>query len=97
MVVAESTSNHYLAGLRAEGIYYLFAGADEIDLGLVLDKLGGLGVRHLCLDGGPVTAGRFLHAGLIDEISLLLPALDGYTCAPAILSTKANATTGRSP
>lgn len=85
VVVAESTSDRYLAGLRAEGIYYLFAGADKIDLGLVLDKLGGLGVRRLYLDGGPVTAGRFLHAGLIDELSLLLlPALDGYTGAPAI-------------
>lgn len=85
VVVAESTSDRYLAGLRSEGIHYLFAGADEIDLGLVLDKLGGLGIRRLYLDGGPATAGRFLHAGLIDEISLLLiPALDGYTGAPAI-------------
>jgi riboflavin biosynthesis pyrimidine reductase len=85
VVVAESTSDRYLAGLRSEGIYYLFAGAEEIDLGLVLEKLGALGVRRLYLDGGPVTAGRFLHAGLIDEISLLLlPALDGYTGAPAI-------------
>ncbi len=85
VVVTESTSDRYLAGLRSEGIYYLFAGADEIDLGLVLDKAGNLGVQRLYLDGGPATSGRFLHAGLIDEISLLLlPALDGYTGAPAI-------------
>ena len=85
VVVAESTSDRYLAGLRSEGIYYLFAGVDEIDLGLVLDKIGNLGIRNLYLDGGPATSGQFLHAGLIDEISLLLlPALDGYTGAPAI-------------
>jgi hypothetical protein len=85
VVVVESTSDRYLAGLRSEGIYYLFAGKDRIDLGLVLDKLGALGIRQLYLDGGPATSGRFLHAGLIDEISLLLlPALDGYTGAPAI-------------
>lgn len=84
-VVVDSTPDRYLAGLRAEGIYYLFAGADAVDLALVLDKLGALGVRRLYLDGGPATAGRFLHAGLIDEISLLLlPALDGYSGAPAI-------------
>lgn len=85
VVVSESTSDRYLAGLRSDGIYYMFAGVDEIDLGVVLDKLGDLGVRRLYLDGGPSTAGRFLHAGLIDEISLLLlPAIDGYSGAPAI-------------
>ena len=85
VVVVDATPDQYLAGLRGEGIYYMFAGVDEVDLGLVLDKLGALGVRRLYLDGGPVTAGRFLHAGLIDEISLLLlPALDGYAGAPAI-------------
>lgn len=85
VVVTESSSDRYLAGLRAEGIYHLFAGSDEVDLGLVLDKLGALGVKRLYLEGGPVTSGRFLHAGLIDEISLLvLPVLDGYTGAPAI-------------
>lgn len=85
VVVTESTSDSYLAGLRSEGIYYLFAGEDDIDLPLVLDKLGDLGVRRLYLDGGPTTSGRFLHAGLIDEVSLLLlPALDGYTGAPTI-------------
>lgn len=89
VVVVESTSDRYLAGLRAEGVHYLFAGASEIDLGLVLDKLGSLGIQRLYLDGGPATSGRFLHAGLIDEISLLLlPALDGYTGAPAIFEYK---------
>lgn len=85
VVVAESSSDRYLAGLRAEGIYYLFAGVDDIDLALVLEKLGNLGIQRLYLEGGPVTAGRFLHAGLIDEISLLiLPGLDGYSGAPTI-------------
>ncbi len=85
VVVTEASSDHYLAGLRSEGIHYLFAGRDAVDLGLVLDKLGALGVKRLYLEGGPVTAGRFLHAGLIDEISLLiLPGLDGYSGAPTI-------------
>lgn len=44
-----------------------------------------LGVKRLYLEGGPATSGRFLHAGLIDEISLLiLPGLDGYSGAPTI-------------
>lgn len=85
VVVTESTSDSYLAGLQSEGIYYMTAGDDAVNLDLVLDKLGNLGVRNLYLDGGPSTSGRFLHAGLIDEISLLVvPALDGYTGAPTI-------------
>lgn len=85
VVVTEASSDRYLAGLRSEGIYTLFAGRDEVDLGLVLDKLGALGIKRLYLEGGPATSGRFLHAGLIDEISLLiLPGLDGYSGAPTI-------------
>lgn len=85
VAVTESTSDSYLAGLRADGVYYLFAGSEEIDLGLLLDKLGDLGIQRIRLGGGPVTSGQFLHAGLIDEISLLLvPALDGYSGAPAL-------------
>ena len=85
VVVTESSSDRYLAGLRGEGIYFLFVGRDAVDLGLLLDKLGALGIKRLYLEGGPVTSGRFLHAGLIDEISLLiLPGLDGYSGAPTI-------------
>lgn len=85
VAVTETTSDRYLAGLHSDGVFYLFAGRDEIDLGLVLDKLGELGIERIRLSGGPATSGQFLHAGLIDEISLLVvPALDGYTGAPTI-------------
>ncbi|MDI9629097.1 MAG: RibD family protein [Acidobacteriota bacterium] len=80
-----SVSDSHLAGLRKDGVHYLFAGDDEIDLHQLLDKLGSLGIRSVRLGGGPVTSGQFLHAGLIDEISLLLvPAIDGWSGGPTI-------------
>lgn len=85
VVLLTSVSDSHLAGLHDDGVHYLFAGDDEIDLGLLLDKLGGLGIRSVRLGGGPATSGQFLHAGLIDEISLLLvPAIDGWSGAPTI-------------
>lgn len=91
-------SDRYLAGLRSDGVHYLFAGDTDIDLAVVLDKLGGLGVKRLYLDGGPITTGRFLHAGLIDELSLLLiPALDGYSDSPTIVEYAGDRDAGQFP
>lgn len=72
VVVSDSTSDRYLAGLRAEGIYYLFAGADEIDLGLALDKLGSLGVRRRLLNATPTNTRRqrpLLKSAHTDQIA----------------------------
>ncbi|NLH71232.1 MAG: 2-hydroxy-3-oxopropionate reductase [Brooklawnia sp.] len=88
IVVALLTSvpDSHLAGLHDDGVHYLFAGDTEIDLEVLLRKLGELGISRVRLGGGPTTTGAFLHAGLIDEISLLLvPALDGYSGSPTIV------------
>jgi len=85
VAVTETTSNRYLAGLRGDGVFYMFAGAGEIDLELLLDKIGDLGVQRVRLSGGPITSGQFLHTGLIDQISLLIvPAIDGYSGGPTL-------------
>ena len=43
------------------------------------------GVERLLLEGGGITNGEFLHAGLIDEVSLLVyPGLDGLSGEPSI-------------
>jgi riboflavin biosynthesis pyrimidine reductase len=79
-----------LAGLRSEGVSYVFAGETELDLPLVLDILNrDLGVKRLLVEGGGITNGNFLRAGLIDEIHLILnPAVDGTRDAPSAFDSR---------
>jgi riboflavin biosynthesis pyrimidine reductase len=79
VVLSEKVSDAHLAGLRSEGISYIFAGKTELDLGLALETLNReLGIKRLLLEGGGVANGAFLRAGLVDEISLILfPTVDG--------------------
>jgi riboflavin biosynthesis pyrimidine reductase len=84
-VLTKSVSDAHLAGLRSEGISYIFAGETALDLALALDVLNReLGVKRLLVEGGGATNGSFLRAGLIDEIHLILnPAVDGTKGAPS--------------
>jgi len=94
VVLTEEVSDAHLAGLRAEGVSYIFAGRSELDLALSLEILNSeLGVERLLLEGGGVTNGAFLRAGLVDELALVLcPAIDGARGAPAVFdSTEADA------
>jgi riboflavin biosynthesis pyrimidine reductase len=58
---------------------YIFAGDRELDLRLGLEILNReLGIKRILLEGGGVTNGAFLRAGLVDEVSLAIcPAIDG--------------------
>ena len=89
VVLTKQVSDAHLAGLRAEGVSYIFAGERELDLGLTLDILNReLGVKRLLLEGGGGANGAFLRAGLVDEISLALwPAVDGARGAPSVLDS----------
>jgi riboflavin biosynthesis pyrimidine reductase len=84
VVLTEEVSDAHLAGLRKDGVSYIFAGKQDLDLGLALDILGlDLGIKRLEINGGGVTNGAFLRAGMIDEISLaIFPAVDGVQGAP---------------
>lgn len=83
-VLTTSVSDAHLAGLRSESVSYIFAGETEIDLHLVLDILSrDLGVKRLLVEGGGITNGNFLRAGLIEEINLIqCPTVDGSKGAP---------------
>jgi len=73
VVLSERVADAHLAGLRDEGVSYIFAGEAELDLGLALDIVNReLGVKRLLLEGGGAANGAFLRAGLVDEISLIL-------------------------
>jgi len=88
-VLTKRVSDAHLAGLRRDGVSYIFAGEHDLDLGLALEILNReLGIKRLLLEGGGVTNGAFLRAGLIDEISLtIFPAADGMRGAPCVFDS----------
>ena len=72
--------------MREDGVSYIFAGGGELDLGLALSPEPRTGLKRLEVNGGGITNGAFLRAGLIDEISLaMFPAIDGTKGAPCVL------------
>ena len=85
-VLGEDVSDAYLAELRQDGVSYVFAGTDGRDLAKALDALGNeFGIETLLLEGGGLTNGAFLKAGLIDELSLLIyPGIDGLAGVSSI-------------
>ncbi|MBV9530915.1 MAG: RibD family protein [Bradyrhizobium sp.] len=94
VVVSGTVSDAHLAGLRSEGVSYIFAGQSRLDLALTLDILNReLGVKRLLLEGGGGANGAFLRAGLVDELNLIIcPAVDGAKGAPSVFdSTEAEA------
>jgi riboflavin biosynthesis pyrimidine reductase len=90
VVLTEMVSDGHLAGLRKDGVSYIFAGERELDLGRALDILNKeLGIKRLELNGGGLTNGSFLRAGLVDEISLaIFPAVDGAKGAPCVFDSR---------
>ena len=87
VVLAEAVSDAHLAGLRSEGVSYIFGGKSQLDLALTLDILNReLGVK--LLEGGGGANGAFLRAGLIDEFNLIIcPAVDGAKGAPSVFDS----------
>ena len=89
VILNEQVPDSHLAGLRSEGISYIFAGRDEIDLAAALDTLNrDLGIERLMVEGGGGINGAFLRAGLLDEISLVITAaIDGSSGAPTVFNS----------
>jgi riboflavin biosynthesis pyrimidine reductase len=86
-----STTAHYRDFLRRRGISYLIAGEEALDKALALEKLNSLfGMERVMIGGGGVLNWSFLHAGLVDEISLVVaPFADGDTTNPGLFSAVA--------
>lgn len=85
-ILSEKVSDEYLAHLRENNVSYLFAGTDEVDLNRALELLySDFGINKLILEGGGITNGLFLKAGLIDAMSLsIYPGIDGKAGMPTI-------------
>lgn len=89
-VLGETVSDEYLAHLREKEISYLFAGQDGYNLNKALETLNTeFRYNELLLDGGGTLNGKFLKAGLLDELSLLMyPGIDGHSDMPSIFEYK---------
>ncbi|HBB07018.1 MAG TPA: 5-amino-6-(5-phosphoribosylamino)uracil reductase [Bacteroides sp.] len=79
VVTSEQVSVAYLDTLRSQGISWIVAGQDEVDLAQAVEVLGSeFGVKRLAVVGGGHINGAFLKAGLLDEVSLVMGAgIDG--------------------
>lgn len=86
VVLAEAVADSHLAGLRQDGVSYIFAGENEIDLPAALETLNrDLGIERLLLEGGGAINGALLQAGLVDELSLIVaPSVDGTPGSAAL-------------
>ena len=83
-ILSESVPDDYLFYLQNKKVSYIFAGKNDLDFSLALTQLHDLfKIQTLMLEGGGHINGSLLHAGLIDELSLLiLPLADGSAGAP---------------
>jgi len=86
VVLGRDVADAHLAGLRADGVGYIFGGDTDFTLSEALGAIGReLNVDRLMLEGGGDINGGFLREHLIDELSLILtPAVDGRRGAPAL-------------
>jgi riboflavin biosynthesis pyrimidine reductase len=98
-VLTERVSDAHLAGLRQDGVSYIFAGREALDLALALEILNReLGIERLLIEGGGKSNGSFLRAGLIDEISLAIcPAVDGARGGPHVFDSEDEDADARAP
>ncbi|TMJ25982.1 MAG: 2-hydroxy-3-oxopropionate reductase [Alphaproteobacteria bacterium] len=89
VILTESVADSHLAGLRGDGVSYIFAGKTEIDLAAALETLNReLGIERLMLEGGGGANGALLRAGLVDELSLVISAvIDGSSGAPTVFNS----------
>ncbi|MQM24125.1 dihydrofolate reductase family protein [Glycomyces albidus] len=86
VLTARAAPAAYLSFLRAEGIPYLVAGEERVDLGAALRRMRErLGVACVVATGGGRLGGALLRAGLVDEVELLVaPAAIGGTGVPSL-------------
>jgi riboflavin biosynthesis pyrimidine reductase len=88
-VLTRQVPDAHLAGLRADGVGYVFGGDQTLSLAHTLEILQSeLGIKRLLLEGGGNINGSFLRAGLVDELSLLMfPAIDGAQGSPCVFDS----------
>ena len=94
VVLSETVSDAHLAGLRGEGVSYIFAGKSELDLAAHAGHPQSRTRREAAAAGRRRRSQRSFSArGIVDELNLILcPAVDGAKGAPSVFdSTDAEA------
>ncbi len=86
-LLGRDVPDSHLAELATDGVSYIVAAGDEIDLAAALEVLArDFGIERLAVEGGARANGAFFAAGLVDEFSVLIaPALDGRPGSEAIV------------
>ena len=79
VLLGHGVADSHLAELAADGVSYIVAETDEMDVAAMLATLGAqFGIRRLLLEGGGTVNGSLIAAGVVDELSILIaPAIDG--------------------
>lgn len=85
-VLTEAVTADYLSYLKEKEISYIFAGKENLDCKLILDKLQRLFlIDRLMIAGGGFTNWSFAQENLIDELSIVAaPVADGNTRSVSI-------------
>lgn len=96
-LLGRDVPDSHLAELAADGVSYIVAEGDEIDLAATLEILSGtFGIRRLAVEGGARANGAFFAAGLVDEFSVLIaPALDARPDSESIIDAGPDGLAGK--
>jgi riboflavin biosynthesis pyrimidine reductase len=91
VLLGRDVPDAHLAELAADGVSYVVSDGAELDLAAMLETVGrAFPIKRLLLEGGGTINGRFLAAGLVDEVHVLVaPAFDGHEEAESIVATPA--------
>ena len=86
IIMSQQVTKDYLNYLDKQGISWIVAGSERIDLANAMQILAtGFQVKRLAIVGGGRINGGFLDAGLIDEVSILIgPGADGRSTEPSL-------------
>jgi 2,5-diamino-6-(ribosylamino)-4(3H)-pyrimidinone 5'-phosphate reductase len=83
--VAEAAPKKRIEALAKKAIV-ISAGTDKVDLNLVLDKLGEMGIKKLMVEGGATLIWTFTSQELFDEIRVYVGAqIIGGADAPTLV------------
>lgn len=97
-ILTESTPLAYKAYLQDKGVSYIIAGKQQLDCNLAMEKLYKyFHIEKLLICGGGVVNWTFLHAGMVDELSLLLSAVTDGGSGKASLFTQISPLTEGKP
>lgn len=77
-ILTRKVDKRYLSYLKKRNISYIFAGDDDLDINLALEKLYQLfNIKTILLEGGSVINSAFINHDDIDELSIVLVPLTG--------------------